>query len=90
MAGPALDALMAFKKDGKQPTEVDPDESKVFTPETAKAEYESARISTEIVPRQQAWRLPAAAEPLGWRYRACAGEGGYAKGTRIGFSRSEA
>ncbi len=40
MAGPALDALMAFKKDGKQPPKWIQTESKVYTPETAKAEYD--------------------------------------------------
>jgi ABC-type sugar transport system substrate-binding protein len=40
MAGPALDALMAFKKDGKQPPKWIQTESKVYTPETAKVEYD--------------------------------------------------
>lgn len=43
MAGPALDALIAFKKDGKQPPKWIQTESKVFTPETAKAEYEKRK-----------------------------------------------
>jgi simple sugar transport system substrate-binding protein len=43
MAGPALDALMAFKKDGKQPPKWIQTESKVYTPETAKAEYDKRK-----------------------------------------------
>jgi len=43
MAGPALDALMAFKKDGTAPKKWIQTESKVFTPETASAEYEKRK-----------------------------------------------
>jgi simple sugar transport system substrate-binding protein len=43
MAGPALDALIAFKKDGKQPPKWIQTESKVYTPETAKAEYDKRK-----------------------------------------------
>jgi simple sugar transport system substrate-binding protein len=43
MAGPALDALMAFKKDGTAPKKWIQTESKVFTPDTAKAEYDKRK-----------------------------------------------
>ncbi|WP_207483237.1 galactofuranose ABC transporter, galactofuranose-binding protein YtfQ [Arenibaculum pallidiluteum] len=40
MAGPAFDALMAYKKDGKVPPKWIQTESKLYLPDTAKAEYE--------------------------------------------------
>lgn len=40
MAGPAYDALIAFKKDGKAPPKWIQTQSALFTPDTAKAEYE--------------------------------------------------
>nr|WP_295837953.1 galactofuranose ABC transporter, galactofuranose-binding protein YtfQ [uncultured Azospirillum sp.] len=40
MAGPAFDALIAYKKDGKMPPKWIQTESKLFTPDTAKEEYE--------------------------------------------------
>ena len=40
MAGPALDLLMAYKKDGKVPPKWVQTETRLFTPETAAAEYE--------------------------------------------------
>lgn len=43
MAGPALDYLIAMKKDGKQPPKIHITESKVFLPDTAKAEYEARK-----------------------------------------------
>jgi galactofuranose transport system substrate-binding protein len=43
MAGPAFDELIAFKKDGKAPPKWHQTDSKVFTPETAKAEYEARK-----------------------------------------------
>jgi ABC-type sugar transport system substrate-binding protein len=43
MAGPALDALAAYKKDGTMPKKWIQTESKVFTPDTAKAEYEKRK-----------------------------------------------
>ncbi|HZH12673.1 MAG TPA: galactofuranose ABC transporter, galactofuranose-binding protein YtfQ [Microvirga sp.] len=43
MAGPALDALIAYKKNGTMPKKWIQTESKVFTPETAKAEYEKRK-----------------------------------------------
>jgi len=43
MAGPALDALIAYKKDGTAPKKWIQTESKVFTPETAAAEYEKRK-----------------------------------------------
>jgi simple sugar transport system substrate-binding protein len=43
MAGPAFDALVAFKKDGTMPKKWIQTESKVFTPDTAKAEYEKRK-----------------------------------------------
>ena len=43
MAGPALDALMTFKKDGTAPKKWIQTESKVYTPETAKAEYDKRK-----------------------------------------------
>ncbi len=43
MAGPALDALIAYKKDGTAPKKWIQTESKVFTPETALAEYEKRK-----------------------------------------------
>ncbi len=43
MAGPALDALIAYKKDGTAPKKWIRTESKVFTPDTAKAEYEKRK-----------------------------------------------
>jgi ABC-type sugar transport system substrate-binding protein len=39
MAGPALDALLAYKKNGTVPKKWIQTESKVYTPETAQAEY---------------------------------------------------
>ncbi|KLK92388.1 sugar ABC transporter substrate-binding protein [Microvirga vignae] len=43
MAGPALDALTAYKKNGTMPKKWIQTESKVYTPETAKAEYEKRK-----------------------------------------------
>jgi simple sugar transport system substrate-binding protein len=43
MAGPALDALIAYKKNGAMPKKWIQTESKVYTPETAKAEYEKRK-----------------------------------------------
>ncbi|WP_279306475.1 galactofuranose ABC transporter, galactofuranose-binding protein YtfQ [Microvirga solisilvae] len=43
MAGPAFDALAAYKKDGTMPKKWIQTESKVFTPDTAKAEYEKRK-----------------------------------------------
>jgi galactofuranose transport system substrate-binding protein len=43
MAGPALDALIAYKKNGTAPKKWIQTESKVYTPETAKAEYEKRK-----------------------------------------------
>ncbi|HZW47460.1 MAG TPA: galactofuranose ABC transporter, galactofuranose-binding protein YtfQ [Microvirga sp.] len=43
MAGPALDALIAYKKDGTAPKKWIQTESKVFTPETAAAEYDKRK-----------------------------------------------
>jgi galactofuranose transport system substrate-binding protein len=43
MAGPALDALIAYKKDGSAPKKWIQTESKVFTPESAKAEYDKRK-----------------------------------------------
>ncbi|WP_315986508.1 galactofuranose ABC transporter, galactofuranose-binding protein YtfQ [Microvirga sp. Mcv34] len=43
MAGPALDALIAYKKNGTAPKKWIQTESKVFTPDTAKAEYEKRK-----------------------------------------------
>ncbi|PVE23413.1 sugar ABC transporter substrate-binding protein [Microvirga sp. KLBC 81] len=43
MAGPALDALIAYKKAGTAPKKWIQTESKVYTPETAKAEYEKRK-----------------------------------------------
>ncbi len=40
MAGPAFDALIAYKKDGKVPAKWIQVETKVFFPDTAKQEYE--------------------------------------------------
>jgi len=40
MAGPAFDALIAFKKDGKEPPKWIQTESKLYLPDTAKAEFE--------------------------------------------------
>ncbi|WP_181703847.1 galactofuranose ABC transporter, galactofuranose-binding protein YtfQ [Chthonobacter albigriseus] len=43
MAGPAFDAVMAFKKDGTQPPKWIQTESKVYLPDTAAAEYEARK-----------------------------------------------
>ncbi|MBA1158548.1 galactofuranose ABC transporter, galactofuranose-binding protein YtfQ [Microvirga mediterraneensis] len=43
MAGPALDALIAYKKDGTMPKKWIQTESKVFMPDTAKAEYDKRK-----------------------------------------------
>jgi ABC-type sugar transport system substrate-binding protein len=43
MAGPALDALMAYKKDGTAPKKWIQTESKLYTPETAQAEYDKRK-----------------------------------------------
>jgi ABC-type sugar transport system substrate-binding protein len=40
MAGPAFDALVAFKKDGKAPPKWIQTESKLYLPDTAKAEFD--------------------------------------------------
>ena len=40
MAGPALDLLLAYRKDGKAPPKWVQTETRLFTPETAAAEYE--------------------------------------------------
>ncbi|WP_247887332.1 galactofuranose ABC transporter, galactofuranose-binding protein YtfQ [Azospirillum sp. SYSU D00513] len=40
MAGPAFDALVAYKKDGKAPAKWIQTESTLYLPDTAKAEYE--------------------------------------------------
>ena len=40
MAGPAFDALIAFKKDGKAPPKWIQTESKLYLPDTAKAEFD--------------------------------------------------
>ncbi|MBG0752945.1 ABC transporter periplasmic-binding protein ytfQ [Pectobacterium carotovorum subsp. carotovorum PCCS1] len=43
MAGPALDALLAMKKDGKQPEKFIQTESRLLLPDTAKQEYETKK-----------------------------------------------
>lgn len=43
MAGPAFDAVMAFKKDGTVPPKWIQTESKVYLPDTAAAEYEARK-----------------------------------------------
>jgi ABC-type sugar transport system substrate-binding protein len=43
MAGPALDALMAYKKDGTAPKKWIQTSSKLFLPDTAKAEYDQRK-----------------------------------------------
>lgn len=43
MAGPAFDAVMAFKKDGTMPPKWIQTESKVYLPDTAAAEYEARK-----------------------------------------------
>ena len=40
MAGPALDLLLAYKRDGKAPPKWVQTPTRLFTPETAAAEYE--------------------------------------------------
>jgi simple sugar transport system substrate-binding protein len=40
MAGPAFDALIAFKKNGVVPAKWIKTETKIYLPDTAKAEYE--------------------------------------------------
>ncbi|AFI92444.1 ABC transporter substrate-binding protein [Pectobacterium parmentieri] len=43
MAGPAFDALLAMKKDGKQPEKFIQTESRLLLPDTAKQEYETKK-----------------------------------------------
>lgn len=43
MAGPAFDALLAMKKDGKQPEKFTQTESRLLLPDTAKQEYETKK-----------------------------------------------
>ena len=43
MAGPAFDAVLAFKKDGKMPPKWIQTESKVYLPDTAAKEYEARK-----------------------------------------------
>ncbi|MEQ9742909.1 galactofuranose ABC transporter, galactofuranose-binding protein YtfQ [Pectobacterium actinidiae] len=43
MAGPAFDALLAMKKDGKQPEKFIQTESRLLLPDTAKQEYEAKK-----------------------------------------------
>jgi simple sugar transport system substrate-binding protein len=43
MAGPAFDALLAMKKDGKQPDKFIQTESRLLLPDTAKQEYETKK-----------------------------------------------
>ena len=43
MAGPALDAIIAFKKDGTQPKKWIQTESKLYLPDTAAAEYDARK-----------------------------------------------
>ncbi|WP_374383112.1 galactofuranose ABC transporter, galactofuranose-binding protein YtfQ [Dongia sp.] len=43
MAGPALDAIIAFKKDGTMPKKWIQTESKLYLPDTAAAEYEKRK-----------------------------------------------